>query len=1045
MLQSRKFGFTLFVVLLLVLIAAVVLPFAGIWSGKSGPYVKDGILDLRDWDLDEDGNVRLNGEWSLYWGQLLEKTASLGTDEAKPDRLAEVPGEWTRYEIPGRGYATYRLKVLTSGDAGSLGLHIPAIAPAYKVIVDGQTIAEAGTVGIDRSDTQPAYRPQTVVFQPREAEFELLVQIANELYPAGGIWYSLTLGTEQSMLNMKMGNTIVDMAAFGGCALLGLYQIAVFLLRRADRTTLYFGICCLLGAIRLWVVGGIYWMDMFPAADIRTIITLEYLTYYGGVTMAALFVKELFPREFSSKVIQSIAGIGLGFIGSVLFLPVETYTGLIDYFKIVSLLSFAYFLYGFALALWRGRSGALLQLTGWLLFVAAGYHDIQYSNGWIIWVDMQLVPYGFLLLVFIEALELARRFTNAYRVIGTLSEELMDANRMKDEFLANTSHELKTPLHGIIHLSQALKEEKSGPLNDAQREQLEVVVSVARRMSNLINDILDLSRLKYSGIRLQLKPVDLRAVISSQQEIFRNYIGDKPVKLRLEWPDSLPDALADESRLLQIAYNLIGNAIKFTPEGEVKVTAWAAGDMLHIAVADTGIGIASDKLDAIFQSFEQVGTSVAKEYGGTGLGLGIARRLVELHGGVIHVASEPGQGSVFTFTIPVSGGKAAERAAARPSAELDQAAVLVPAAAQRYEVRQGRLETASAIVSGRAAKREQAILAVDDDPVNLRVLQAVFEDEPYEIVTALSGEEALKRLDKEGDRIGLVILDVMMPGLSGYETCRQIRAQHALSELPVLLTTVRSEQDDVAHGFEAGANDYLIKPFHAYELRARARTLLEMKRSAEEAVRSEMAFLQAQIKPHFLYNALNTIISLSLDEPQTAHDLLLYLGRYLRGSFDFNNKERLVPLRKELELAEAYLGIERARFGDRLQIRYEIDESSSSECLLPPLTLQPLVENAVRHGLMKKEEGGTVQVSVQVDGPDVIIGVEDDGVGMTGSADEMLSKEREGNGGVGLRNIHQRMLRQFGRGLEVKSEIGHGTKVMMRIPRADGTDNDARQ
>lgn len=1023
MLHNRRIRFAVLAALIVAFVAAITLPFVGISTGKSRPLPEEGTLDLRDWSLDKDGAVRLNGTWSFRWGELLETTDT--PNKVQPELFAEVPGVWTRYGKPGRGYATYRLKVLTQGDSSTLGLHIPAIAPAYKIIVDGQIIAEAGTIGTDRSTTQSAYRPQTVIFEPQGAQFELILQVANVIYPEGGIWYSLTLGTERSMLAKKMSNTIVDMAVFGGCALLGLYQIAVYLLRRAERSTLYFGLCCILGAVRLWAVGGIYMVDIIPGVDIKTIILTEYLTLYGGVTLAALFVKELFPEEFSSKIIRAIVGIGIVFIATVLLLPVETYTGFIDYYKLVALLCLAYFIYGFSLALWRGRSGALLQLFGWLSFVAAAFHDILYSNGQIIWIDLQLVLYGFLLLVFIEALELARRFTNAYRVIGTLSEELIDMNRLKDEFLANTSHELKTPLHGIMNLSLALKEEKSGPLNDYQREQLEVVVAVARRMSNLVNDILDLSRLKYSGIRLQLQPVDIRAVVSSQQEIFRNYVGEKPVKLRLEWPDSLPDAYADEGRLLQIMYNLIGNAIKFTPEGEVKVTAWPAGNMLSIQVADTGIGIEPDKLDAIFQSFEQVGTSVAGEYGGTGLGLGIARRLVELHGGKLTVDSEIGKGSIFTFTIPISDGRMIDPPLSHSADK--------PVSAERYEVRGAWLETAVTMAPESVVRSEQVILAVDDDPVNLRVIKAVFADEPYEIMTASNGLDALELLaSRDGGKIGLVILDVMMPGLSGYETCRQIRKQHALSELPVLLTTVRNEQDDVMHGFEAGANDFLIKPFQAYELRARARTLIEMKRSAEQAVRSEMAFLQAQIKPHFLYNALNTIISLSLDEPQTAHDLLLYLGRYLRGSFDFKNKDRLVPLRKELELTEAYLNIERARFGDRLQVRYEIDEIS--ECMLPPLTLQPLVENAVRHGVTKREDGGTLTLSIHLDVADVVICVEDDGVGLTEPLEVILARESDGNGGVGLKNIHQRMLQQFGRGLEVESQIGKGTKVILRIP-----------
>ncbi|WP_027085628.1 hybrid sensor histidine kinase/response regulator [Cohnella panacarvi] len=1032
MLQNRRIRLMVLLILVLSFIVLLAMPFVGLPSGNHAPRAKDGVIDLRDWSLDRDGAVQLVGSWGFAWGQLLTPA-----DRVNAETFAEVPGEWSRYGKPGRGYATYRLEVVNAGGSESLGLRIPAIAPAYKLYIDGQPVAEVGKVGTDGSGTESAYRPQTVVFKPSGESFEMVLQVANEIYPQGGFWFSLTLGTESGMLESKTRKTMVDMAMFGAGALIGFYQIAVFLQRRSERSNLYFGICCLLGAIRIGVTDGMYMTEIAPNIDIHSIITIEYLTYIGGVTVSALFVNELFPKEFRASVIRAIAGAGCAFIGAVILLPAEVFTHFIDYFNAVALLALAYYSYGFGLASLRGRSGALLQLIGWLVFIGAAFHDILYSNGRIIWIDAQLVLYGFIALVFMEALELSRRFTKAYRVIGTLSEELTESNRMKDEFLANTSHELKTPLHGIMNLSLALREEKSGPLNAEQRDQLEVVVGVARRMSNLINDILDLSRLKHRGILLEVKPVDVRAVISSQQEIFRNYIGDKPVSLKFEWPESLPDALADESRLLQIVYNVVGNAIKFTPAGEVSVTAMFEGRMIRIAVADTGIGIEADKLEAIFQSFEQVGTSVAREYGGTGLGLGIARRLVELHGGTIAVESELGKGSVFSFTIPASDGRSSVRRPVMLETESDAVA------SGRFENDRSNWETAAAVASDRLVNREQVILAVDDDPVNLRVLKALFAYEPYEIVTASSGAEALERLERDGNKIGLVILDVMMPGLSGFETCRLIRSKHALSDLPILLTTVRNEPEAVTLGFEAGANDYLIKPFQAYELRARARTLLEMKRSAEAAVRTEMAFLQAQIKPHFLYNALNTIVSLTLDEPQTAHDLLLYLGRYLRGSFDFKNRDRLVPLRKELELSEAYLKIEQARFGRRLRVKYDIDESR--DCMLPPLTIQPLIENAVRHGLTKKEAGGTVTVSVRAEAEHILIAVEDDGVGMSEPANCILAREGDGNGGgVGLKNIHQRMLRQFGRGLEIESVGGIGTKVAMRIPRAGEPEKEGR-
>jgi two-component system sensor histidine kinase ChiS len=1028
MLQSKRSRFSvLFGILLAIIMTLILPPLTGQPLDEVEPRVKDGVLDLRDWNLDKDGSVRLNGTWSLYWEQLLTTTDMHSGNAVRPALLAEVPGVWTRYGLQGRGYATYRLKVLTQGDIGPLGLQIPAIAPAYRIIIDGRVITETGTVAAEQSAMHPVYSPKTIIFNPPAGDFDMLVQIANNLYPQGGIWYSLTLGSERNILDSKERNWILDMAVFGGCALLGLYQIAVYLLRHQERSTLYFGICCLLGAIRQWVVGGIYLVQIYPDVEIRLVIMLEYLTYYGGVTMALLFVRQLYPKEFKTSIIKPLVWIGCVYIGTVLLLPTELFTSFIGSFKVVSVFSMAYIIYGFLLALWRGRNGALLQLIGWLVFMAAAVHDILYSDGRIIVIDMQLVPYGFILLVFIEALELARRFTNAYHTIGTMSGELIAMNRMKDEFLANTSHELKTPLHGIMNLTMALSEGRAGPLNEVQREQMEVVTAVARRMSNLINDILDLSRLKNKGIQLQLKAVDIRVLLSAQQEVFRHYIGEKKVTLRLDWPEWIPYVLADESRLLQILYNLIGNAIKFTQEGEVTVSAWSAERMLYVAVTDTGIGIPVDQLNRIFEAFEQAGTSVAREYGGAGLGLGITRYLVELHGGRISVASKVGKGSVFTFTIPVSEGRG-EAVADLQTANDGVAAVRLPTDLP---------EAAVSLVPAGGGKPGQTILAVDDDPVNLRVVMAALTDEPYEVITAANGEEALSILESNSSRIGLVILDVMMPGISGYETCRHIRLKYALSELPVLLTTVRSEPEDLMYGFEAGANDFLNKPFHPHELRARTRTLLEMKRSAEEAVRSEMAFLQAQIKPHFLYNTLNTIISLSLEEPQTAHDLLLHLSRYLRGSFDFKNKERLVPLRKELQLTEAYLQIERARFGNRLCFRYETDEAAA-DCLLPPLTIQPLVENAVRHGVTKKVEGGTVTISVQLQADEVVITVEDDGPGMSTSAQMLLSQEREGEGGVGLRNIHQRLLRLYGRGLDIEKGFAGGTKITLRVPLASG-------
>jgi predicted ATPase/GAF domain-containing protein len=205
----------------------------------------------------------------------------------------------------------------------------------------------------------------------------------------------------------------------------------------------------------------------------------------------------------------------------------------------------------------------------------------------------------------------------------------------------------------------------------------------------------------------------------------------------------------------------------------------------------------------------------------------------------------------------------------------------------------------------------------------------------------------------------------------------------------------------------------------------------ELHRSTEELLRSEIAFLQAQIKPHFLYNALNTIAAFSLDEPQMTRDLLANLGAFLRGSFDFKNRDKLITLQKELELVEAYLFIEKARFGERLNIVYEVDDQI--KCLLPPLVIQPLVENAVQHGLATRKKGGTVNITVHQKEHFVIISVEDDGAGIPDEVIEKLKNDSETTG-VALKNINMRLVRLYGHGLEIERRNAGGTRAVIRIP-----------
>ncbi|MBD2387432.1 response regulator [Cylindrospermum sp. FACHB-282] len=400
-------------------------------------------------------------------------------------------------------------------------------------------------------------------------------------------------------------------------------------------------------------------------------------------------------------------------------------------------------------------------------------------------------------------------------------EALEATDKLKDEFLANTSHELRTPLNGIIGIAESLIDGVTGKLPATTISNLAMIASSGRRLATLVNDILDFSKLRHQTIELQLKPVAVREIVEVVLTLNRLLISQKHLQLVNDIPADLPLVSADENRLQQILYNLIGNAIKFTDSGSVQVSARLISSeedgqesKIAITISDTGIGIPEDKLDRVFESFEQADGSTARIYGGTGLGLAISKKLVELHGGEIGVESMIDQGSRFTFTLPVSQISAVSSQSVLVSSHRYQSSPVLDSLPSEVD--------AHAHNNRQTAKNhpEWSILIVDDEPVNRQVLVNHLSLYNYEITEAASGIEALAILEG-GLKPDLILLDVMMPRMTGYEVTHKIRQTWQASELPIVLLTARNHVSDLVVGFEAGANDYLTKPISKDELLAR--------------------------------------------------------------------------------------------------------------------------------------------------------------------------------------------------------------------------------
>jgi len=405
-----------------------------------------------------------------------------------------------------------------------------------------------------------------------------------------------------------------------------------------------------------------------------------------------------------------------------------------------------------------------------------------------------------------------------FELVAQQNKELERMDKLKDEFLANTSHELRTPLNGIIGLADSLIDGVAGQLPPAAVKNLSMIVASGQRLAALVDDILDFSKLKQQDIQLQLKPVGLREITDIVLTLSQVLKGQKKLTLINAISADLPSAYADENRLQQILYNLIGNALKFTERGTIEISANLVNSQLAITVSDTGIGIPADKIVRIFEAFEQAEGSTARIYGGTGLGLTVTKQLVELHGGKIWVESTVGIGSQFTFALPISE-KPAESLNTRHSASIE-----IP---QSVEIEPVPLTPDS---------EQFCILIVDDEPINLQVLINHLSLNHYLIKQASSGQEAITLIE-EGLKPDLVLLDVMMPKMTGYEVTKKLRDKWPLTELPILLLTAKNQVEDLVVGLEIGANDYLTKPISKDELLARIKTHLSIKHLREENLR----------------------------------------------------------------------------------------------------------------------------------------------------------------------------------------------------------------
>jgi signal transduction histidine kinase len=389
--------------------------------------------------------------------------------------------------------------------------------------------------------------------------------------------------------------------------------------------------------------------------------------------------------------------------------------------------------------------------------------------------------------------------------MANIHGELARATRLKDEFLASMSHELRTPLNAVLGMSEALLDGLCGALDQRQRQAIATIAQSGQHLLELINDILDLAKIGSGKLELHHQAVQPALLLQSSLDFVRPLAAKKQIALTLHIDPQIGQIWVDDRRLRQVLINLLSNAVKFTLEGGAVTLRLllAADQQICFVVEDTGIGIAADQLGRLFEPFVQIDSRLNRQYAGTGMGLALVRRLVELHQGTVRVESQVGQGSQFIVAGPWR-------------CPAEQAAAIGPVV---------RTIVSSPVERGAIDAPQKRILLADDNALNTLMFSEYLQEEGYQVVLARNGEEALAALGSS--RVDLVVMDIQMPVLDGLATMRQLRQQAQFQDLPIIALTALAMPGDQQRCLQAGATEYIPKPVQLKHLIQRVRHWLQ--------------------------------------------------------------------------------------------------------------------------------------------------------------------------------------------------------------------------
>ena len=463
-------------------------------KAKIPPVAEKGVLDLSHWDFERDGPVDLTGEYEFYWNQWINPANFIQNRFAlpTPDFIA-VPRVWNDYEIdghalPGEGFATYRLTVLLNHRDADLAVKLLEMATSYNLFIDGQKLSSAGVAGKTAESSRPGFRPEVIGFNSHGNSLEIVVQISNFSHRLGGAWEPITLGSRKQLHKSKQLKIAYDLLLFGSILMMACYHLGLYYLRREERSTLFFGLFCLLIAMRILTTGERYLLLLLPEIDYQLMIKLEYFSFYAAVPIFIRYFKSLFPERFTDTILRLSTGFGAMFCALVILSPVKIFSHTLGMYQVFTVVMFIYAMAILVMAAMKNDGKARIFLSGFTILFVLSVNDMLYARNVI--QSVYLVQLGLFLFIFSQAYLLSRNFSTAFSTVAVQGQKLRRVNR---RFVAEIKERRR--------IGKSLKESHTRFLNVLDSIAADVYVADMRTYEILFMNrhIIDVFKADYTG------------------------------------------------------------------------------------------------------------------------------------------------------------------------------------------------------------------------------------------------------------------------------------------------------------------------------------------------------------------------------------------------------------------------------------------------------------------------------------------------------------------------------------------------------------------